>query len=135
MIYKFLVPSTWARDRDARLAERLDEEEDEVSGGLFDAESGEAMVGFDIHANNLSRNGRAGRRLRGRDGGPRTHNGFDRSRPQEEYQDGEDVDDSNRRLSRELEEGFRDDSGSEASDEEVTVGRRTVSRRGSDVGI
>ena len=34
---------------------------------------------------------------------------------------------SNRRLSRELEEGFRDDSASEDSDEEVTVGRRRLS--------
>jgi len=32
--------------------------------------------------------------------------------------------DSSRRLSRELEEGFRDDSGSEHSEQEVTVGRR-----------
>lgn len=38
---------------------------------------------------------------------------------------------SDRRLSRELEEGFIDDSGSEASDEEVTVGRRRLSMSAS----
>lgn len=114
---RLVVPSSWAWEHQRSRGNRdsyegdtdigIEDEDDADRGGLFDAESGEAMVGF------------TGSRVqRGRDNG-----------------NGEDVafDDSNRRLSRDLEEGFRDDSGSEASDEEVTVGRRTISRRASEV--
>lgn len=101
------------------------EEEDDEQGGLFDAESGEAMVGFDFQRE---------RRGRGRVRGFSGTNGRDviARVSADTGADGNrdvDMDDSNRRLSRDLEEGFKDDSGSEDSDEEVTAGRRSVSRR------
>lgn len=96
-------------------------------GGLFDEESGERMVGFDM---NEGRRGVDGRRrtdgrLGIRDSGESDAINAAIGRPRHE-----DVA-STRRLSRELEEGFRDDSGSELSDEEVTVGRRRLSMASS----
>lgn len=87
-------------------------------GGLFDEESGERMVGFDMNEE------RRGRSQRSRAGELRQSNALQAAlehaqRNQEQHSD--------RRLSRELEEGFIDDSASERSDEEVTVGRRRLS--------
>lgn len=79
------------------------------------------MVGFDMNEER-----------RGRGAGRNTAADIQRSQAlraaleqarQEEFSD--------RRLSRELEEGFIDDSASEASDEEVTVGRRRLSMSAS----
>lgn len=87
-------------------------------GGLFDEESGERMVGFDM---NEERRGRTQRsRLRDSTQSNALQAALEQAqRNQEEHSD--------RRLSRELEEGFIDDSDSERSDEEVTVGRRRLS--------
>lgn len=94
-----------------------DSTESGEDGGLFDEESGERMVGFDMN------NGRRGAPNRSRSRARQNyalHAALEEAqRDQEEHSD--------RRLSRELEEGFIDDSGSEQSDEEVTVGRRRLS--------
>lgn len=94
---------------------------DDQDGGLFDEESGERMVGFDV---NQERRGIDGRRRTGiRDSGE-----ADAMNAAVQGRYAPHLDDtSDRRLSRDLEEGFMDDSASEASDEEVTVGRRRVS--------
>ena len=85
-------------------------------GGLFDEESGERMIGFDMNGDTRGRRGRLGVRDAGETNAINAAIGRVRD-------DGI----STRRLSRELEEGFMDDSASEMSDEEVTVGRRRAS--------
>jgi len=108
--------------------ERRDSITSEEDGGLFDEESGERMVGFDMNEGRRAVDGQ--RRIDGRlgirdSGESDAMNAAIGGRPC--HQD----DASVRRLSRELEEGFRDDSGSELSDEEVTVGRRRLSMAGT----
>lgn len=98
-------------------------------GGLFDEESGERMVGFDMNEGRRAVDGR--RRTDGRlgirdSGESDAINAAVGSRSRPIHED----DASTRRLSRDLEEGFRDDSASELSDEEVTVGRRRLSMAG-----
>jgi len=102
----------------------------EDDGGLFDEESGERMVGFDMDQGRRAVDGR--RRTDGRlgirdSGESDAIHAAVGGRPRSRHED----DASTRRLSRELEEGFRDDSGSELSDEEVTVGRRRPSMASS----
>ena len=108
--------------------ERRDSATSEEDGGLFDEESGERMVGFDMNEGRRAVDGQ--RRIDGRlgirdSGESDAINAAIGETPR--HQD----DASVRRLSRELEEGFRDDSGSELSDEEVTVGRRRLSMAAS----
>ena len=90
---------------------------------MFDEESGEAMVGFDVQERNRRRNGlerqvsnmnAATRAVSGQGGGG---GGVPPAA------------DSNRRLSRELEEGFRDDSDDESDEGQVVVGRWSTSVR------
>jgi hypothetical protein len=88
-------------------------------GTLFDEESGEAMVGFDVQERNRRRNGLE-RQVSNMNAATRTIRN----------QGGEGLSaDSNRRLSRELEEGFRDDSDDESDEDQVVVGRRSISAR------
>lgn len=77
---------------------------------LFDEESGEAMVGFDVHDRD--------RRRDGIDQQVSAGLGILHSREDEAAS-------SDRRLSRELEQGFRDDSDDEAEANAVTAGRRS----------
>jgi len=94
--------------------------------GLFDEESGERMVGFDMDHGRRTFGGirRTDGRMGIRDAGESNAIQAATGRtPRSRHED----DASTRRLSREIEEGFRDDSGSELSDEEVTVGRRRLS--------
>lgn len=114
---RLVLPSGWAI-RNRFSAGRRDSaiSDEDADGGLFDEESGERMVGFDIDG----RRGVDGRRRSDGILGIRDSNETHAATAFEQT-------DSNRRLSRELEEGFRDDSASEASDEEVTVGRRRAS--------
>ena len=130
LFFRLVVPSVWAvrnrgreQDGDERGRDSTTSDED-GDGGLFDEESGERMVGFDMNQGRRAVDGR--RRTDGRMGirdsgeGDAIHAAVGgRSRHEDNA--------SIRRLSRDLEEGFRDDSGSEASDEEVTVGRRRLS--------
>ncbi|KAI1626933.1 hypothetical protein EDD37DRAFT_239569 [Exophiala viscosa] len=114
LFFKLFLPSTWAfRNRFNRRDSVISAE-----GDLFDVESGEAMVGFDVQERGIRRNGLE-RQVSDMDAATRTAN--------------QAVDvalDSNRRLSRELEEGFRDDSEEEAEEHQVVVGRRSASARG-----
>lgn len=120
-----MIPSVWAlrnrgrngQDQDRRGSASSSEDD----GGLFDEESGEAMVGFDMDSR---RRGGQRRQVGGlgiRDTGEANaiNAAIDDARHEDEA--------SIRRLSRDLEEGFRDDSGSEDSDQEVTIGRRRLS--------
>jgi hypothetical protein len=88
-------------------------------GALFDEESGEAMVGFDVQERNQRRNGLE-RQVSNMNAATRTVNG---------QGNGGLAVDSNRRLSRDLEEGFRDDSDDESEEGQVVVGRRSTSTR------
>jgi hypothetical protein len=74
------------------------------------------MVGFDVQERNQRRNGLE-RQVSDMDAARRTVSG------------GVVRTDSDRRLSRELEEGFRDDSDDEAEDQQVVVGRRNSTVR------
>lgn len=110
------------RDRGSNLHDEHDGGRDSITsdedGGLFDEESGERMVGFDMNEGRRGGNGRD--RARDLRQSNALHAALEQAqRHQEEHSD--------RRLSRELEEGFIDDSESEESDEEVTVGRRRLS--------
>lgn len=105
------------RDRGSNLEHDNEAGGSDEDGGLFDEESGERMVGFDMNE------GRRGAPNRSRS---RARQNYALHAALEEAQR-QQVEHSDRRLSRELEEGFIDDSGSEQSDEEVTVGRRRLS--------
>lgn len=91
-----------------------------ADGELFDEESGEAMVGFDVQERNRRRDGME-RQVSNMDAATRTVARGSRPPPTEV--------DSNRRLSRELEEGFRDDSDDEGEDAQLTTGRPTNTAR------
>lgn len=97
------------------------DDDDDDDGGLFDEESGERMVGFDMNEERRGRSQWTNSRL----GNQRQSHALQAALEHAERSQEEDH--SDRRLSRELEEGFIDDSESERSDEEVTVGRRRVS--------
>jgi len=86
------LPSTWAFNNRRRTEHAGD---DDDGNSLFGSEEGEGMVGFDV--GNERRNGTQGGGGRQGDGCPDV------------------LADSDRRLSRELEEGFRDDSDDEDS--------------------
>lgn len=129
---RLVLPSLWAlRNRHAQSPDaerRHSVGSDDEDGGLFDEESGERMIGFDMNQGRRGvdaqrrTDGRLGIRDPGEDAAINAAVGRDGTRQVDETSD--------RRLSRELEEGFMDDSASEASDEEVTVGRRRVSISG-----
>lgn len=122
LLLRVFLPSTWAiRHRGAGEAEGRDSSEDD--GGLFDEESGERMVGFDM---DQSRRGAGGQRrvesrMGIRDPGETEAINAAVSRPLRRD------DMSTRRLSRELEEGFMDESDEEDNEDQVTVGRRRAS--------
>jgi len=124
MFFQIFLPSTWA------LRNRLRRRRDSVvsaDGELFDEESGEAMVGFDVQERNRRRDGME-RQVSNMDAATRTVARASNvpgiivrppPPPLEEV-------DSNRRLSRELEEGFRDDSDDEGGDDSrLMTGRPT----------
>ncbi|KIW26673.1 uncharacterized protein PV07_06488 [Cladophialophora immunda] len=115
---RLFMPSTWsfrfARDRSNSIVSADD-------GTLFDEESGEAMVGFDAQERNRRRDAME-RQVSNMDAATRT---VSRSGGA----GGEHESDSNRRLSRELEEVFRDDSDEDDEDDQVVVGRRGSSAR------
>lgn len=128
LIFRLVLPSLWkfrnrGDDGDTDGRGRRDSASSDEDGGLFNQESGEAMVGFDMNEQGRGIHGqrRNDARLGIRDSGEaRAINAaVDHTRHGDEA--------SIQRLSRELEEGFRDDSASEDSDEEVTVGRRRLS--------
>ncbi|KAK4940088.1 hypothetical protein LTR10_019717 [Elasticomyces elasticus] len=113
LFLRLFLPSTWAfRNRFNRRDSVISAE-----GELFDVESGEAMVGFDVQERGRRRDGME-RQVSDMDAAARTAN-----------QAVDTVIDSNRRLSRELEEGFRDDSEEEGEDNQVGAGRRSASAR------
>ena len=94
-----------------------------ADGELFDEESGEAMVGFDVQERNRRRDGME-RQVSNMDAATRTvARGTRPPLPPSSSSAGDF--DSNRRLSRELEEGFCDDSDDEAEEEhtQIRVGR------------
>ena len=86
-------------------------------GTLFDEESGEAMVGFDVQERNRRRNGLE-RQVHDMNAARRTVSGGGVERVV-----------SDRRLSRDLEEGFRDDSDDEGDEQQVVAGRRNSNVR------
>ncbi|KIV85692.1 hypothetical protein PV11_01358 [Exophiala sideris] len=113
LFLRLFLPSTWAfRNRFNRRDSVISAE-----GELFDVESGEAMVGFDVQERGRRRDGME-RQVSDMDAAARTAN-----------QTVDTVIDSNRRLSRELEEGFRDDSEEEEEDNQVGAGRRSAGAR------
>lgn len=125
-----VLPCVWAiRNRRRNVPDDVNgrESTSDEDGGLFDEESGERMVGFD-----MNEGGRRGNNRR-RDDRYRTRGVSEdetmSGTPRESHTRQDEH--SDRRLSRELEEGFRDDSESEASDEGVTVGRRRLSMAGN----
>lgn len=126
---KTVIPSVWAlrnrgrsgRDQDRRHSASSSEDD----GGLFDEESGEAMVGFDMDSR---RRGGERRRV----GGLGIRDTGEGNAINAAVNDARHADEaSTRRLSRDLEEGFRDDSASDDSEEEVTIGRRRLSMASS----
>ncbi len=87
-------------------------------GALFDEESGEAMVGFDVQERNRRRNGLE-RQVSDMNAAARTVSGqIARPIPV----------DLSRRLSRELEEGFRDDTDDESEEGQVVGRQNNVAR-------
>lgn len=88
-------------------------------GTLFDEESGEAMVGFDVQERNRRRNGLE-RQVSDMDAATRTVSG---------QRGGQLIADSSHRLSRDLEEGFRDDSDDESEAGQVVAGRQNRNAR------
>jgi len=89
-----------------------------ADGELFDVESGEAMVGFDVQDRDRRRDGME-RQMSNMVAATRTANQVQNAAM-----------DSDRRLSRDLEEGFRDDSEDERVAHQVlSGGRRTPARR------
>jgi hypothetical protein len=111
----------WSRAR-----QRNDSTVSVDENALFDHESGEAMIGFDVQDRNARRNGlerlvgdmHAARRTA--DIGSRNTSGVGQGRREGDAEGA----DSGRRLSRELEEGFRDDSEDEDESGQVVAGRR-----------
>ena len=103
-VLALFVPTSWSRERDGRVVDGSREGGDEEES-LVDAEEGEGMVGFDVDA-------RRRQALERRAG---------------EFGEGE------RRLSRELEEGFRDDSdeGEDNDNDEAGPEERHDERRGA----
>ncbi|KAI9813820.1 MAG: hypothetical protein M1827_003610 [Pycnora praestabilis] len=91
-----LLPSSWRRNRNSRSIVDGSHGAGEDDGSLFDEEEGEGMVGFDIDVS------RRAALQRGDIG----------------------IVDGERRLSRDLEEGFRDDSDDENRDGGVARGSR-----------
>ena len=77
------------------------------------------MVGFDVQERNRRLNGLE-RQVSDMDAATRTVSGRG---------PGAMPNDSSRRLSRELEEGFRDDSDDESGEDQVVAGRRNYSAR------
>lgn len=125
-----LLPSAWAARNRGRWGDDDDHDglqghdsgSPDDDGGLFDEESGERMVGFDMNEGRRGVDGRrrSDGRLGIRDSGEDAATADTVSgRPFARR----DTDDSNRRLSRDLEEGFMDDSDGETSEDEVTFGR------------
>ncbi len=117
LFLRLILPSTWAfggrfRRRDSIIS---------ADGELFDEESGEAMVGFDVQERSRRRDGME-RQISNMNAATRTV-----SRPRTISITP--PTDSDRRLSRELEEGFRDDSDDEAVAQEVPAGRVLLSGR------
>ncbi|KIX94264.1 uncharacterized protein Z520_09974 [Fonsecaea multimorphosa CBS 102226] len=115
---RLIVPSTWSFRRSRGRSNSIVSVDE---GTLFDEESGEAMVGFDAQERNRRRDAME-RQVSNMDAATRTVS-------RGAGMGGEHVSDSNRRLSRELEEGFRDDSDNEDEDDQVVVGRRGSSAR------
>ncbi|EXJ80417.1 hypothetical protein A1O1_08562 [Capronia coronata CBS 617.96] len=97
LMYRLFLPSTWAFRNRFRRPESVVNTDAE----LFDEESGEAMVGFDVQERSRRRDGME-RQLANMHAATRTVSRSTLPEP-----------DSNRRLSRDLEEGFRDDSEDE----------------------
>ncbi|EXJ79771.1 hypothetical protein A1O3_08054 [Capronia epimyces CBS 606.96] len=107
LFLRLFLPSTWAfRDRFRRRESVVN-----ADAELFDEESGEAMVGFDVQERSRRRDGME-RQLANMNAATRT---VSRS--------ADPGSDSNRRLSRDLEEGFRDDSDDEGDGHELVAGR------------
>jgi hypothetical protein len=121
LFVRLFVPSTWSfRGRFAGGQARRDSVLS-ADGELFDAESGEAMVGFDVQDRSRRRDG-MDRQVSNMNAATRTVSGA-RIPPRR-------VVESDRRLSRELEEGFRDDSEDDEPDEhQVVAGTRNSSVR------
>lgn len=121
LLLKWLLPSTWAiRRGDAEEGDGRDSEEDD--GGLFDEESGERMIGFDMdQSNRTGGQCRGGGRMGIRDSGEA--NAINAAVGRAQHRD----DLSTRRLSRELEEGFMDSDEDDEGEEQVTKGRRRAS--------
>lgn len=114
IFFRLFLPSTWAfRDRFRRRDSVIS-----ADGELFDVESGEAMVGFDVQDRNQRRDGME-RQMSNMNAAARTV-----ARANEPMEV-----DSNRRLSRELEEGFRDDSDDEGQSNQVTAARQVTTAR------
>ncbi|EXJ75575.1 uncharacterized protein A1O5_00081 [Cladophialophora psammophila CBS 110553] len=115
---RFFVPSAWSyRPTRGRSNSIVSADE----GTLFDEESGEAMVGFDAQERSRRRDAME-RQVSNMDAATRTvsRSGGIGGVPNS---------DSDRRLSRDLEEGFRDDSDEDDEDDQVVVGRRSSSAR------
>ncbi|KAH0846981.1 hypothetical protein AYO21_02323 [Fonsecaea monophora] len=110
---RIFMPSTWAFRTSHGRSNSIVSADD---GTLFDEESGEAMVGFDAQERNRRRDAME-RQVSNMDAATRTVSRSGGLARQHES-------DSNRRLSRELEEGFRDDSDEDDQDDQVVVGRR-----------
>ncbi|KAK5468064.1 hypothetical protein LTS15_001037 [Exophiala xenobiotica] len=107
---RLFLPSTWA------FRNRFNRRDSVVSadGELFDVESGEAMVGFDVQDRNRRRDGME-RQVSNMVAATRTANQVQNAAM-----------DSDRRLSRDLEEGFRDDSEDESRAHPVLSGGRST---------
>ena len=110
------MPSTWAFRNRLFHRQRAGSVVSVEEGALFDEESGEAMVGFDVQERNQRRNGLE-RQVSAMDAARRTVSG------------GIARVESDRRLSRDLEEGFRDDSDDEGEEQQVVAGQRNSSGR------
>ncbi|RVX68123.1 hypothetical protein B0A52_08264 [Exophiala mesophila] len=116
LFFRLFLPSTWAfRNRFGRRDSIIS-----ADGELFDEESGEAMIGFDVQERNHRRDGME-RQVSDMNAAARTVARSQRLDPA----------DLNPRLSRELEEGFRDDSEDEGQDQSPnpTAQRNTVVTR------
>lgn len=142
LVLRVFFPSTWAVDRYADRSTNANNDgttyrrssSDDVDDPLFTAESGEAMVGFDVpgvgtnvdprEANRRRRENMerfAGRNMAFARGMAGDNDGI---------REGRDVVHPERRLSRELEAGFMDDSDDddeESNNRGVTVGRQSFS--------
>ena len=95
MVYNVLMPSSWARERNRRALEDMGPFDGD-DNSLFDEDEGEDMVGFNFDARRREALERGGSE--------------DRPGP--------------RRLSRDLEEGFKDDSEEEADPDRSGVQHR-----------